>query len=65
LLVLEKCELALSKIVNATNQEKVSAVRSKIKNFEEHINKSKEELYRNKDLATISEKYWRNVSLFF
>lgn len=61
-LILEKCELVLSKIVDPSNQEKVLAIRNKIRTFVEHINQLKDELYKNKDLSSISEKYWRNVS---
>lgn len=60
---LEKCEIALSKAATADNHEQIIAVRKKIKTLVEHINQVKDELYQHKDLATVSEKYWRNVSI--
>ncbi|XP_060650069.1 MICOS complex subunit Mic60 [Drosophila nasuta] len=58
---IERCELALSKIVTAQNQEKVEQVRSKIKKLVDHISQVKDELYKQKDTASVSDKYWRSV----
>ncbi|KAM8706578.1 hypothetical protein ACLKA7_010786 [Drosophila subpalustris] len=58
---IERCELALSKAVTTENQEKVEKVRNKIKKLVEHISQVKDELYRHKDTASVSDKYWRSV----
>uniref|UniRef100_A0A1A9W3S9 MICOS complex subunit MIC60 n=1 Tax=Glossina brevipalpis TaxID=37001 RepID=A0A1A9W3S9_9MUSC len=58
---IEKCEVALAKAAKPENHDQVVAVRNKIKTLIDHINKVKDELYRNKDLASTSEKYWKNV----
>lgn len=57
----EKCEQALVKVAKPENREKVLLVRKKIRSLLQHINVVKDELYRNKDLANMSEKYWKNV----
>lgn len=59
----EKCEIALAKAAKPENHEQIMAVRNKVKTLVDHINKVKDELYQSKDLASISEKYWRNVSI--
>lgn len=43
------------------NHEKLEAIRNKIKNFSNHINGVKDELFRNKDSASLSEKYWKKI----
>ncbi|CAD6994257.1 MICOS complex subunit Mic60 [Ceratitis capitata] len=58
---IEKCEIALSKAANSDNHDQIIAIRKKVKTLMEHINHVKDELYQHKDLATMSEKYWRNV----
>ncbi|KAH8311824.1 hypothetical protein KR044_008198 [Drosophila immigrans] len=58
---MERCERALSKIVTAQNQEKVEEVRTKIKKLVEHINQVKDDLYKQKDTVSVSDKYWRSV----
>ncbi|XP_017483076.1 PREDICTED: MICOS complex subunit Mic60 isoform X1 [Rhagoletis zephyria] len=58
---IEKCEIALSKAATSENHEQIVTIRKKIKSLLEHINHVKDELYQHKDLATMSEKYWRNV----
>ncbi|KAH8381444.1 hypothetical protein KR093_004936 [Drosophila rubida] len=58
---IERCEVALSKIVSAKNQEKVEQVRGKIKKLVAHISQAKDELYKQKDTASVSDKYWRSV----
>ncbi|XP_029404494.2 MICOS complex subunit Mic60 isoform X1 [Bactrocera dorsalis] len=58
---IEKCEIALSKAATADNHEQITTIRKKIKTLVDHINHVKDELYQHKDLATVSEKYWRNV----
>uniref|UniRef100_A0A1B0F9A5 MICOS complex subunit MIC60 n=1 Tax=Glossina morsitans morsitans TaxID=37546 RepID=A0A1B0F9A5_GLOMM len=58
---IEKCEIALPKAAKPENHDQIIAVRNKIKTFVDHINRGKDELYRNKDLANMSEKYWKNV----
>lgn len=63
LLFVEKCEIALAKAAKPDNNDQILAVRSKIKKLVDHINNVKDELYKNKDAASISEKYWRNVSI--
>ncbi|XP_030559150.1 MICOS complex subunit Mic60 [Drosophila novamexicana] len=58
---IERCEVALSKAATAKNHEKVENVRNKIKKLVSHIGKAKDELYRQKDTASVSDKYWRSV----
>uniref|UniRef100_A0A1A9VAH5 MICOS complex subunit MIC60 n=1 Tax=Glossina austeni TaxID=7395 RepID=A0A1A9VAH5_GLOAU len=58
---IEKCEIALAKAAKPENHDQIIAVRNKIKTLVDHINRVKDELYRNKDLANMSEKYWKNV----
>ncbi|XP_050338845.1 MICOS complex subunit Mic60 isoform X1 [Bactrocera neohumeralis] len=58
---IEKCEMALSKAVTSDNHEQITTIRKKIKTLVDHINHVKDELYQHKDLAAVSEKYWRNV----
>uniref|UniRef100_A0A1B0BMJ6 MICOS complex subunit MIC60 n=1 Tax=Glossina palpalis gambiensis TaxID=67801 RepID=A0A1B0BMJ6_9MUSC len=58
---IEKCEIALAKAAKPENHDQIIAVRNKIKTLIDHINRVKDELYRNKDLANMSEKYWKNV----
>ncbi|TMW53440.1 hypothetical protein DOY81_001438 [Sarcophaga bullata] len=58
---IEKCEIALAKAAKPDNNDQILAVRNKIKKLVDHINNVKDELYKNKDAASISEKYWRNV----
>ncbi|XP_017846690.1 MICOS complex subunit Mic60 isoform X2 [Drosophila busckii] len=58
---IEKCEIALSVAATAQNQEKVELVRNKINKLADHITKAKDELYRQKDAASVSDKYWRSV----
>lgn len=58
---IEKCEVVLGNTVDAKNQDQVAAIRQKIKSFTDHINNVKDELYKVKDSAKVSEKYWRNV----
>lgn len=36
-------------------------LRTKIKTLWNHINKAKDDLYKQKDTASVSDKYWRNV----
>ncbi|EDW97939.1 MICOS complex subunit Mic60 isoform X2 [Drosophila yakuba] len=55
------CEIALSAAATAQNAKKVEAVRDKIKKLVDHIGNVKDELYRHKDTASVSDKYWRNV----
>ncbi|XP_016991066.1 MICOS complex subunit Mic60 isoform X2 [Drosophila rhopaloa] len=55
------CEIALSAAATAQNSKKVEAVRDKIKKLVDHIGNVKDELYRHKDTASVSDKYWRNV----
>ncbi|KAH8251743.1 hypothetical protein KR038_005859 [Drosophila bunnanda] len=55
------CEIALSAAATAENSKKVEAVRDKIKKLVDHIANVKDELYRHKDTASVSDKYWRNV----
>lgn len=57
----ERCEIALAKAAKPENNEQILAVRNKIKTLVDHINGVKDELYKTKDLASMSEKYWRNV----
>lgn len=61
MIILERCEIALAKAAKADNHDQILAVRSKIKKLVDHINNVKDELYKNKDIASMSEKYWRNV----
>ncbi|XP_068157941.1 MICOS complex subunit Mic60 isoform X1 [Drosophila tropicalis] len=56
-----QCELALSKAATAQNHKTVEVVRNKIKKLVDHIANVKDELYRHKDTASVSDKYWRNV----
>lgn len=56
--------MALAKFAKPENHEQIFGVRNKVKDLMDHINKAKDELYKNKDLAQISEKYWKNVSSF-
>ncbi|XP_073814996.1 inner membrane mitochondrial protein mitofilin isoform X2 [Musca autumnalis] len=58
---IERCEIALAKAAKPDNHEQILAARQKIKTLVDHINTVKDELYKNKDLASMSEKYWRNV----
>ncbi|XP_037814732.1 MICOS complex subunit Mic60 isoform X1 [Lucilia sericata] len=58
---IEKCEIALAKAAKPENHDQILAVRNKIKKLVDHINNVKDELYKNKDIASMSEKYWRNV----
>ncbi|XP_017058350.1 MICOS complex subunit Mic60 isoform X2 [Drosophila ficusphila] len=55
------CEIALSAAATAQNAKSVEAVRDKIKKLVDHISNVKDELYRHKDTASVSDKYWRNV----
>ncbi|KAH8342056.1 hypothetical protein KR059_010265 [Drosophila kikkawai] len=55
------CEIALSAAATAENSKKVEAVRDKIKKLVDHIANVKDELYRHKDTASVSDKYWRSV----
>lgn len=57
----ERCEIALSKAATAKNQEKVEQVRNNIKKLVAHISRVRDELYREKDTASVSDKYWRSV----
>ncbi|XP_030369709.1 MICOS complex subunit Mic60 isoform X2 [Scaptodrosophila lebanonensis] len=59
--MIEKCEVALSKVATAQNHDDVEAVRNKIKKLVGHISSVKDELYRHKDMASVSDKYWRSV----
>ncbi|XP_023168563.1 MICOS complex subunit Mic60 [Drosophila hydei] len=58
---IERCEIALSKAATAKNQEKVEQVRNNIKKLVAHISRVRDELYREKDTASVSDKYWRSV----
>ncbi|KAM7361738.1 inner membrane mitochondrial protein mitofilin isoform 2-T2 [Cochliomyia hominivorax] len=58
---IERCEVALAKAAKPENHDQILAVRNKIKKLVNHINNVKDELYKNKDIASMSEKYWRNV----
>ncbi|XP_075147961.1 inner membrane mitochondrial protein mitofilin isoform X1 [Haematobia irritans] len=58
---IERCEVALAKAAKPDNHDQILAVRNKVKTLVDHINTVKDELYKNKDLASMSEKYWRNV----
>lgn len=55
------CEIALSGAATAQNAKKIEAVRDKIKKLVDHIATVKDELYRHKDTASVSDKYWLNV----
>ncbi|XP_022230366.2 MICOS complex subunit Mic60 [Drosophila obscura] len=55
------CEIALSGVATAENHKNVETVRNKIKKLVDHIANVKDELYRHKDTASVSDKYWRNV----
>lgn len=56
-----KCEIALSKAASTSNHEEITVVRNKIQTLSDHINKVKDDLFRAKDSANISEKYWKKV----
>lgn len=58
---IEKCEIALAKATKPENHDQILAIRRKVKTLVDHITNVKDELYKNKDLASMSEKYWRNV----
>ncbi|KAL5284237.1 IMMT family protein [Megaselia abdita] len=58
---IEKCEIALSKAASTANHEQITVVRNKIQKLSDHINKVKDDLFRAKDSANISEKYWKKV----
>uniref|UniRef100_T1H6R2 Uncharacterized protein n=1 Tax=Megaselia scalaris TaxID=36166 RepID=T1H6R2_MEGSC len=58
---IEKCEIALSKVASSANHEQINTIRNKIQTLSEHINKVKDDLFRAKDTASISEKYWKKV----
>ncbi|GBP97644.1 MICOS complex subunit Mic60 [Eumeta japonica] len=53
--------VALANAAKADNHDQVIAVRNKIKQLVDHINNVKDELYKIKYDASISEKYWKNV----
>lgn len=53
--------MALSKIASTLSHEKLQEIRNKIKKLDNHISNVKDELYRAKDNASLSEKYWRKV----
>ncbi|BFF91372.1 MICOS complex subunit Mic60 [Drosophila madeirensis] len=55
------CEIALSGVATAENHKQVETVRNKIKKLVDHIANVKDDLYRHKDTASVSDKYWRNV----
>ncbi|KAH8331175.1 hypothetical protein KR067_012501 [Drosophila pandora] len=55
------CEIALSAAATAQNTKTIEAVRDKIKKLVDHIATVKDELYRHKDTASVSDKYWLNV----
>ncbi|KAH8383794.1 hypothetical protein KR009_010588 [Drosophila setifemur] len=55
------CEIALSAVATAQNAKKVEEVRNKIKKLVDHIANVKDELYRHKDTASVSDKYWLSV----
>lgn len=61
LYVLEKCEIALSKATSSANHEQITTIRNKIQKLSDHINKVKDDLFRAKDSANVSEKYWKKV----
>lgn len=58
---IEQCELALSKAVNNINHDDLQSIRKKVKTLTDHINRAKDELYKNKDMSTLSEKFWKKV----
>ncbi|EDV94402.1 MICOS complex subunit Mic60 isoform X2 [Drosophila grimshawi] len=58
---IERCEVALSKAATAKNHEQVEELRNKIKKMVSHISQVKDDLYRHKDTASVSDKYWRSV----
>ncbi|XP_037946966.1 MICOS complex subunit Mic60 isoform X2 [Teleopsis dalmanni] len=58
---IEKCEIALGKAIDTENQDQILIVRNRVKTFMDHINSVKDELYKTKDVATMSEKYWKSV----
>ncbi|KAH8284334.1 hypothetical protein KR018_001890 [Drosophila ironensis] len=55
------CEIALSAAATAQNAKEVEAARNKIQKLVGHISAVKDELYRHKDTASVSDKYWHNV----
>uniref|UniRef100_A0A1B0AF13 Uncharacterized protein n=1 Tax=Glossina pallidipes TaxID=7398 RepID=A0A1B0AF13_GLOPL len=57
----KKCEIALAKAAKPENSNQIIALRNIIKTLVDHINRVKDELHRNKDLANLSKKYWKNV----
>lgn len=56
-----QCEVALSKVAIANNHDEVVRSRKKIKKLWNHINHAKDELYKHKDTASVSDKYWHSV----
>lgn len=52
------------KVVQPDNRDEVLGVRNKIQSLMQHINHVKDELYRTKDMANMTEKYWKNVIRF-
>ncbi|XP_055853064.1 MICOS complex subunit Mic60 isoform X2 [Episyrphus balteatus] len=58
---IETCQIALSKIANASNHDRVLEVRNKTKTLTDHINGVKNELYKLKDVSSLSENYWKKV----
>lgn len=58
---IEKCEITLSRATDSSDHSRVMEIRHKIKTIIEHINAVKDELYRTKDMAALSEKYWKKV----
>uniref|UniRef100_A0A1A9ZP92 MICOS complex subunit MIC60 n=1 Tax=Glossina pallidipes TaxID=7398 RepID=A0A1A9ZP92_GLOPL len=57
-----KCEIALVKAAKPENHDQIIAVHNKIKTLVDHINRVKNELYRNKDLANMSENFNKVVN---
>lgn len=51
----------MSKVASSANHEQINTIRNKIQTLSEHINKVKDDLFRAKDTASISEKYWKRV----
>ncbi|XP_055376475.1 MICOS complex subunit Mic60 isoform X2 [Condylostylus longicornis] len=58
---IELYQAALIKHASAMNHEKLDTVRNKIKQYTDHINNVKDELFRTKDAASLSEKYWKKI----
>ncbi|XP_037909381.1 MICOS complex subunit Mic60 isoform X2 [Hermetia illucens] len=58
---MDQCQAALSKHANTVSAERLDAIRNKIRTLNDHINGRKDELYRTKDSAVLSEKYWKKV----